>query len=266
MPFPKQIREDALLKSRRCCCVCHEFAGLYTNVHHIKPEAAGGVDTIDNAIVLCLRCHGEAGHYNAKHPIGTQYSPHELRRHRDEWWDYCTRHPTKALPMRPISISPNSFRLAAGVWKTKLTLKVSNTCDSALYEVAVKVAILLDGIRSVDIRVDGYKRALELTHPVGDVEFAADLIRLDGVDSARHQAFVIYIHSIDPGETITMNITNGGSAPLSPQVDQHAVISLLGFSEDPSEMLVQENHAAFRFKSYEDWEATGMGVMLKRKT
>jgi 5-methylcytosine-specific restriction endonuclease McrA len=59
MPFSPSTKVEALVKSRRCCCVCRDFAGLYTNVHHIIPEAQGGPDTLDNAIVLCLRCHGE---------------------------------------------------------------------------------------------------------------------------------------------------------------------------------------------------------------
>lgn len=75
-----------MVKSRRRCCVCQEFAGRNVNVHHIVPEADGGINELDNAIVLCFRCHAEAGHYNLRHPLGTKYSPTELRRHRDEWW------------------------------------------------------------------------------------------------------------------------------------------------------------------------------------
>jgi hypothetical protein len=55
-------------------------------VHHIEQEADGGSNTIENAIVLCLRCHSEAGHYNPRHPIGAKYSPSELVRHRDQLW------------------------------------------------------------------------------------------------------------------------------------------------------------------------------------
>jgi hypothetical protein len=73
--------------------VCHEFAGRAVNMHHIVQEADGGSNTLDNAIVLCLRCHSEAGHFNSRHPIGTKYSPNELHRHRDEWWKLCETHP-----------------------------------------------------------------------------------------------------------------------------------------------------------------------------
>lgn len=89
MPFPKNIREEALVKAHRHCCVCHEFAGRSVNVHHIEQEADGGSNTLENAIVLCLRCHTEAGHFNPRHPMGTKYSPSELKGHRDAWFKAC---------------------------------------------------------------------------------------------------------------------------------------------------------------------------------
>lgn len=96
MPFPEKVRETVLVRSHRRCCVCHEFAGRSVNVHHIIQEADGGENTIDNAICLCLPCHAEAGHFNSRHPLGTKYSPNELRAHRDQWWSYCESHPEMA--------------------------------------------------------------------------------------------------------------------------------------------------------------------------
>jgi hypothetical protein len=110
MPFSPSTKVEALVKSRRCCCVCRDFAGLYTNVHHIIPEAQGGPDTLDNAIALCLRCHGEAGHYNPNHPIGNKYSPTELRKHREIWWKWCEQHPTVPLSLSD-SVAPPELAL-----------------------------------------------------------------------------------------------------------------------------------------------------------
>jgi tetratricopeptide (TPR) repeat protein len=93
MSFSPSAKQEALVRSRRRCCVCHEFAGRSSSVHHVVPKAEGGPDTLDNAIVLCLQCHAEAGHYNPKHPIGNKYSPQELRRHRDLWWQWCETYP-----------------------------------------------------------------------------------------------------------------------------------------------------------------------------
>ena len=89
MPFPNSVRENALVKAQRHCCICHEFAGRSINFHHIEQEANGGANTLENAIVLCLRCHAEAGHFNPKHPLGTKYAPSELIKHRDAWLEVC---------------------------------------------------------------------------------------------------------------------------------------------------------------------------------
>jgi len=97
MSFPNTIREDALVRSHRRCCVCHDFAGRNANVHHIIQQAHGGPDDLANAIVLCLRCHAEAGHYNPAHPLGTKYSPAELCRHRDQWWEHCEKRPEEPV-------------------------------------------------------------------------------------------------------------------------------------------------------------------------
>ena len=100
MPFASDVREKVLL-SRRRCCVCHEFAGRSVNVHHILQEANGGLNTIENAICLCLRCHAEAGHFNPRHPLGTKYSPKEFHAHRDQWWRHCEENPEPPAANQP---------------------------------------------------------------------------------------------------------------------------------------------------------------------
>ena len=265
MSFSKDTKEIALVRSRRCCCVCHEFCGLYTNVHHIVPEADGGPDDLENAIVLCLRCHGEAGHYNPAHPIGNKYSRDELRKHRDSWWSYCESNPYKPLPSHPISISPNSFRLVAGEWQTKVLLKIHNRTEQVLYEIAVKCSILLQGVSAKDVRVQPKSTEFELNQKILDLQFSGDVLRVNGKDSSSNEAFVIYIHHLDPHQLMTFVISNTLKQIPTPQFNQHAIFSLLGFSEEPIEMLVKEDHAAIRIKSYEDWETTGVELLLKRK-
>jgi len=265
MSFSIEIKEIALINSRRCCCVCHEFSGLYVNVHHIIPKAEGGPNLLENAIVLCLRCHGEAGHYNPAHPIGKKYSREELRKHRDKWWEYCERNPTKPLPNHPISISPNSFRLVAGEWQTKVVLKVYNRTDQVLYDVAVKTSIAVEGVMAKDVRVEPKVTDFELSQKITKYQFSGDLLRVNGKDSSGCEAFVIYIHHLDPKQVLTFAITNTCKQAPTPQFNQHAIISLLGFSEEPSEMLVKEDHAAIRFKTYEDWDATGVEVLVKKR-
>lgn len=99
MSFPQKVKQDALIKSKRFCCVCHDFIGRPAEVHHIVQESDGGSNDLDNAIVLCERCHGEAGHYNDKHPRGNKYSPQELKTRRDEWWKFCEDNPQALFAM-----------------------------------------------------------------------------------------------------------------------------------------------------------------------
>ena len=87
IPFSREIKEDILVKSGRCCCVCHKFCGIKIEVHHVKPQADGGLDTFDNCIALCFDCHAEVESYNPKHPKGNRFTEKELKRHRDMWLD-----------------------------------------------------------------------------------------------------------------------------------------------------------------------------------
>ena len=61
---------EARFSAKGVCQACKKYApfwskGLpYLEVHHIKPLAQGGEDTIDNAIALCPNCHREK-HFGA---------------------------------------------------------------------------------------------------------------------------------------------------------------------------------------------------------
>jgi len=86
MPFPPQVKTEALVACGRCCCVCNRFCGVRIECHHIVPEAQGGDDSLENCIPLCFDCHAEAEHYNPRHPKGNKFSIEELRGHRDRWY------------------------------------------------------------------------------------------------------------------------------------------------------------------------------------
>ena len=130
MPFPRAARDEALVRSHRRCCVCHEFGGRSVNVHHIMQEADGGPNTIENAICLCLRCHAEAGHFNPRHPMGTKYSPDELRLHRDQWWAHCQSHPDEPLGLF-LEVNFKARSRNADVHKYRLVVNYTNTLKEA---------------------------------------------------------------------------------------------------------------------------------------
>lgn len=91
MGFPKNVSESVLVKSQRCCSICHKFCGTKIELHHIKQTAAGGPDTEDNCIALCFDCHADVKSYNPKHPKGHQYSEKELKMHRDKWYEKVSK-------------------------------------------------------------------------------------------------------------------------------------------------------------------------------
>lgn len=86
MPFPPQVKEDALVACGRSCCICHKFCGLKMEVHHIREESEGGDDSAANAVPLCFDCHADMRSYDHMHPKGNKYTEPELKRHRDNWY------------------------------------------------------------------------------------------------------------------------------------------------------------------------------------
>jgi hypothetical protein len=93
MSFPRSVRDDALSRCQRSCCICHIFCGSKIECHHIVQPQEGGEDSIDNCIPLCFDCHADVKAYNPKHPRGTSYSTSELRKHRDNWYTFCANNP-----------------------------------------------------------------------------------------------------------------------------------------------------------------------------
>jgi hypothetical protein len=153
VPFSSALRIGALVKSRRKCCVCGQFAGRDAEVHHIVQEADGGPNTINNAIVLCSRCHGEAGHYNPRHPRGTKYSPAELRRHRDAWWRYCETLAREDLPpgAEPITAAAEVRVKVGTLWSCRADIRKS-------FEVLSFEAEELGGTRHETLAVVRFQR------------------------------------------------------------------------------------------------------------
>ena len=126
MPFPREVRNLALVKSHRRCCVCHEFGGRSVNVHHIVQEADGGPNALENSICLCLRCHAEAGHFNPRHSLGTKYSQAELKAHRDQWWKHCEDHPDEPLGLF-LDVRFKAISRTAEVHRYRLIVTYRNT-------------------------------------------------------------------------------------------------------------------------------------------
>ena len=57
-PFSTGVKHQARDKAHNKCEICHKRGGL--EVHHDVPQVYNGKDSIDNAKVLCKKCHVRA--------------------------------------------------------------------------------------------------------------------------------------------------------------------------------------------------------------
>lgn len=102
----RTVKEEALIASKRHCCLCQEFKGLKIEVHHIINRSEGGQNTFENAIPLCFDCHGDMRSYDSKHPKGAKYSRTELKKRRDDFYLLLEQNPNfNAAIQQPISTS-----------------------------------------------------------------------------------------------------------------------------------------------------------------
>lgn len=264
MAFSSTIKEEALVKSRRCCCVCHEFAGVFANVHHIIPESEGGPNELNNAIVLCLRCHGEAGHYNPNHPIGNRYSRKELRRHRDEWWYWCQNNPEAPLHKVPISVSPTMFNLQSGEWKATCNFKIQNRTKEIYYDVVVKIGIENHVPLTKDISINLTTSREDLHMQLDDITVSADIFQIRAIDESGNNAIFLYIKSLNPEEVLTFLLKNNSSNPLSEGCRPQASLGICGFSETPSQTSTSPGKVAIAFKAPENIKVESVAFLLKR--
>lgn len=113
MVFADSVVREVLVRSGRCCCICHRFCGTKIELHHITPVEKGGDDSLDNCIPVCFDCHADIGHYNDKHPRGRKYASGELREHRDHWFARVAR-------IDPVAPKPSGIdrQLLARIWKS----------------------------------------------------------------------------------------------------------------------------------------------------
>ncbi|MES2660665.1 MAG: HNH endonuclease signature motif containing protein [Verrucomicrobiota bacterium] len=110
MPFSEQIRNLAKWKSAHRCCICHK---PFVEVHHLKPQADGGDDTLDNAAPLCASCHDLYG--------GNPEKRKTIRQMRDDWWNLMAkrRNHITELPEIDESVEIAEDRLSDGGMHSK---------------------------------------------------------------------------------------------------------------------------------------------------
>jgi hypothetical protein len=264
MPFPSKIKQDALLHSRRSCCLCGEYAGRATDVHHIIQEADGGPDTLDNAAVLCLRCHGEVGHYNPRHPIGNKLSPDEVRKQRDLWWDWCAQNPHLPLPKHPISLSHGLINIVENGWKRRGFFKIINRSPMLYHHICVKITIELRSLRIDDIEIKAEDTKFSRATGVGSIEVDGRTFMIGGTDHNGMDAILIYLIDLDPGgiETWFINVKSGVAVSASSRAS--ATVSLASFHLHPGrEVLYTDEAVSLPFEPPEGFTIRSMAMKMR---
>lgn len=109
MGFGIKVKEEAFIASGRHCCLCHKFCGIKIEVHHILLASEGGPDTIENAIALCFDCHADMSSYDKKHPKGSKYTPSELKKHRDLWYEKVKVSPAPHYNQKSVELDTEVF-------------------------------------------------------------------------------------------------------------------------------------------------------------
>ncbi len=202
MPFGRKVQEDALVKSARRCCVCHVFTGREAEVQHITPESENGPNAIDNAIVLCQRCHGEAGHYDTQHPRGNKYSREELRRHRDLWWGTCERASGFSVPEDPISISPPTITLIDSHRQTQGEFAVSNRSNDPYWQVWLRLTFRPDPINLADMEIAITERSPQGARAKRAGDLSVQGLHVITHDKSGNQLRFFMIDRLRPGQYV----------------------------------------------------------------
>lgn len=241
MPFPKTVREQALVNSGRCCCVCHKGPGIELEVHHIKQEADGGKNTLDNAIALCFDCHAAAGHYNNHHPRGTKYSPSELRSHRDKWWDWYSKNSNAPLPNEVISVMPRKVRLWVDDRRSEAIIRVHNKSNEIYYRIPIIFTISQPGVSADAI-------SIEMKRPVDDDMFSShpdgakvsSEMALGMIDSQGRSILTWYLAALAPNEVRKFKFSHSIPDQLAPLTQAELLITIGDFSREPTQILRRE--------------------------
>jgi len=264
MSFSKSIKEKALILSRRCCCICHEFAGLYTNVHHIKPKSKKGEDTLDNAIVLCLKCHGEVGHYNSKHPIGNSYSIPELKEHKRNWWAWCEKNPYALLPKSPITYSPEVIHLGSKEWTPFSQIDLYNKTDSFLYQVWLKILIKSEKLTQNDIEISIPVPTENNLIDLGNMNLDTQYFQVSATDKNQVKCLFLIIDKIVPKTSYSFNLKINSS--IITDLEDSLIFHLASFSETPSQKSKEKGRGAiaFNFTPPEQLMANSVSILLHK--
>jgi hypothetical protein len=192
LAFTDLVVREALVRSGRCCCICHRFCGTKIELHHIIPIEQGGDDSFENCIPVCFDCHADIGHYNDKHPRGRKYTSAELRAHRDQSLAIAK---AVTMALSPLSSAVWGYELLWDWLQASLTARMAGTPPTQITSPPGHVA----GPLLLHLRFLQSEEVLR--------ELFAGLLAC-AMDSQRqrevHPAFVSVLQQLSPGEAMLL--------------------------------------------------------------
>lgn len=96
-PIPLDTVYELLFRSRSTCCHCRRYGRPYI-IHHIEEWSRSRSHEMENLVVLCLNCHGEA---HTKHDISRNLTGDVLLEMKKRWLRFVAEADREAALSRP---------------------------------------------------------------------------------------------------------------------------------------------------------------------
>ena len=135
MSVDAKLAEQMLVSCGRRCCICRRFEPLHLQVHHIRPRSAGGEDSLDNLIVVCLTCHSDI---HTQTQLTRRFTEDELKGHRDSLVRLVGEGKLTEGQRHPIDDIAHSVLLALGAVVPEVSAEEVVTAPSEAIDLLVR--------------------------------------------------------------------------------------------------------------------------------
>jgi hypothetical protein len=197
--FCEEDRIRILLWCDRHCCLCGKPCGTNIAIHHIEQEGENLSD-IDNAIPLCLDCHGKIKTYNPEHCVGTDYKIKEIKTRRDQIYEKYTRHLVPPIHFEVTQIVGNNPTMTRNL--PDVGFNLSHLGDSLPVKAKVEAKIILGekDLGSVKSRYGYYAGEAEWNLNPRTLVFGHFSVQKECVESAEELKIEVRLTIIDQYE------------------------------------------------------------------
>ena len=140
--------------------------------HHIVQPIDGGDDSLDNCIPLCFNCHADVKAYNPDHPKGTSYSVSELKKHRDQWYNFCANNSVNRDSTSRVVVESNNEKVQLREYRLKARNLLIKFVDSCVKYPTIHNKKSLDRTQALVSELIRVKEYVEMLGPLSILEFA----------------------------------------------------------------------------------------------